>query len=218
MSLKFNLISMHKDNIENVLLYGASYPDTIKIIEQYSLFNIIGIIDDTKELQGKQFLDYRIVGGLDYCKNKNLNVVNNIFKSTKDRYNSFKKLKLLKIEIKSVLPPSINYSYVKLGLGVCINTGVKLGARSVIGDNVAIRYNSIVNHDNYIGSHVFIGAGVTLCGNVNIGEFSYIGAGSVILPNITIGKNVMVGAGSIITKDVDCNEIVYGNPAIKRNI
>ncbi len=39
-----------------------------------------------------------------------------------------KYIKLLKpnIKIKSILPPIINYDYVQIGNGVCINTGVKL--------------------------------------------------------------------------------------------
>ena len=208
---------MQKNKIKNVFLYGASYPDSIKTIEQFSLFNILGIIDDTKELLGKKFLDYSIVGDIEYCRNKNLNVINNIFNNTNNRYNSFLKLKSLNVKIQSIMPPSINYKYVKLGIGICINTGVKLGARTIIGDNVAIRYNSIVNHDNCIGNHVFIGPGVTLCGNVKIGDFSYIGAGSVILPNIKIGEKVTIGAGTVVTKNIENYSIVTGNPAKKTN-
>lgn len=56
-------------------------------------------------------------------------------------------------------------------------------------------------------------AGITLCGEVEIGEFTVIGAGATILPRIKIGKNVAIGAGSVVTKDINDNQIVYGNPA-----
>lgn len=34
-----------------------------------------------------------------------------------------------------------------------------------------------------------------------------------VLPRIKIGKNVAIGAGSVVTKDINDNQIVYGNPA-----
>ncbi len=113
-------------------------------------------------------MQYRVVGGIDYCDNKNLNIINNVFNSSHDRFEVYEKLLKPNIKIKSILPPIINYDYVQIGNGVCINTGVKLGADSVLGDNVAIRYNSVINHGCKIGNHVFIGPGVTLCGNIII--------------------------------------------------
>ncbi len=53
------------------------------------LFNILGIIDDTQKLKGTD-LQYRVVGGIDYCDNKNLNIINNVFNSSHDRFEVYK--------------------------------------------------------------------------------------------------------------------------------
>jgi acetyltransferase-like isoleucine patch superfamily enzyme len=49
--------------------------------------------------------------------------------------------------------------------------------------------------------------------DTRIGEDCFIGARSIILPGVTIGDNCVVGSGSVVTKDVPTGSIVAGNPA-----
>lgn len=49
--------------------------------------------------------------------------------------------------------------------------------------------------------------------SIVIGNDVWIGANVIILPGVTIGDGAVLAAGAIVTKDVDCYEVVGGNPA-----
>lgn len=48
---------------------------------------------------------------------------------------------------------------------------------------------------------------------VSIGSHVFIGAGVTIMPGVTIGDQVIVGAGSVVTKSVPAGTVVAGVPA-----
>lgn len=68
-----------------------------------------------------------------------------------------------------------------------------------IGDNFSCRHCTTLGAKNnsrpIIGNNVYLGATVTIIGNVHI------------------GNNVTIGAGSVVVKDVPDNCVVAGNPA-----
>ncbi len=84
---------------------------------------------------------------------------------------------------------------VKLGAGCIINTGAS------------------VDHECALGQGVHVAPGAVLAGCVSVGDFSFIGAGAVVLPRVRIGRKAIIGAGAVVTRDVDDEQVVYGNPA-----
>ncbi len=76
-----------------------------------------------------------------------------------------------------------------------------------------IRASSTVNHDAIVENHVFIGPGVTICGNVKIGEGAYLCAGAVTKDGSTINPWSTVGMGAITNHDVKEGDIVAMSPA-----
>lgn len=48
---------------------------------------------------------------------------------------------------------------------------------------------------------------------VIIGKYVFVGAGAKILPGVVIGDGAVIGVGSIVSKNVNCFEVVSGNPA-----
>ncbi len=197
-------------------MYGASYPDTVKILKMNKKFKIEGFIDDVKYGKDKTFMGEKIlgnVGTIDKYVNENFNFVNNVFNPIKKREKIHKILQQHDAKIVSVIHPNVDTSLSCIGKSVWIHDGVKIGANAQIGNNVVIRFNSIINHDNVIEDFVFISPGVVLAGRVRIKRNTFIGSGAVVLPNKTIGENSIVGAGSVVIKDIPDNCTYAGNPA-----
>lgn len=73
-------------------------------------------------------------------------------------------------------------------------TGIVIGANAVVGDEVTIlqnvsigRHGSLPMRSPRIGRGVFIGAGATVLGDIEIGDFAKIGAGTVVTSNVPPG-------------------------------
>lgn len=119
-----------------------------------------------------------------------------------------------------------------IGKSVSIGSGAEIGRGTIIGDFTRVSAQVFLPSNTRVGSHCFIGPGVTACddrmpkaGNKNyvaeppvFKDFCSVGARSVILPGVTIGINAIVGAGSIVTRDVPDGGKVYGDKAKLREV
>jgi len=99
-----------------------------------------------------------------------------------------------------------------LGKGSVVMPNVVINSNSKIGNGVILNTSSIVEHENKIGDFVHISPNVSLSGCVTIKDITHIGIGSSIIQGVTIGSNCMIGAGSVVIKDIDNNNLAYGNP------
>ena len=96
----------------------------------------------------------------------------------------------------------------KIGKQLLIDhgTGVVIGETAEIGDDVVIYHNvtlgSVNNHGTRrhpkIGNHVFIGAGATILGTIEIADNVKIGAAAVVLHDVPAGKTVVGNPGRIL--------------------
>jgi len=118
----------------------------------------------------------------------------------------------------------------KIGNNCNINAHVLIENDVIIGNNVTIKSGVQVWDGITIEDDVFIGPNVTFTNDflprskqypqkflkTTIKKGASIGANSTIVGGVTIGNHAMIGAGSVVTKDIQNNELWYGNPAIKR--
>lgn len=119
-------------------------------------------------------------------------------------------------ELVNVIHPRSSVSkWVKIGVGVLVNSNATVNAQVTIGDCCIINSGSIVEHECRIGDAVHIAPGAVLAGGVQVGDYTFIGANSVIKEGVKIGENVIIGAGSVILKDVADNYKIVGNPGKK---
>jgi sugar O-acyltransferase (sialic acid O-acetyltransferase NeuD family) len=93
-----------------------------------------------------------------------------------------------------------------IGKGVIINTGVHIGAFSIINTG------AIIDHDCDIGRFVHIGPGVRMAGEISISDNVHIGIGTALVQSISIGMNSVIGAGSVVVSDIEGNVTAYGIP------
>lgn len=92
--------------------------------------------------------------------------------------------------------------FVHHGLGVVINSGAEIGAKTKILQHVTIggTGKKRIYGDKEIMSPI-------------IGENVWIGSGAQILGPVIVGDKVQIAAGSIVTKDIPIGKIVAGVPA-----
>ena len=205
--------------MRDLVIYGASYPDVIKLIDAINAdqptWNIKGFIDDTPEKTGTKFMGYDVLGGEKVIPglDNGLFYFNNVYSTTVARRHVADVLAAYDCRLATLVHPSVDTAYATIGKGTIIPDGVILGANVIIGRHCAIRYNSLVNHDSVIHDYVFIGPGVNLSGFVTLHAGAYIGVASVIKERVTIGCNSTVGAGAVVIKDVPPETTVVGIPA-----
>jgi UDP-N-acetylglucosamine acyltransferase len=107
-----------------------------------------------------------------------------------------------------------------LGFDPSVNSGVRIGARTVLREHVTINratrkdgFTEIgadcfimaaahAAHDCRIGQRVVMANAVLLGGHVHIGDFAFIGGGAVVHQHCRIGESVMIGGGGRFSEDV----------------
>ena len=94
-----------------------------------------------------------------------------------------------------------------LGPHAVIHTGTKLG------ENVMVSTGSTIDHDNEIGDHVFISAGVHTAGLVKIERGVFIGPGAIVSNGCVIGQESVIGAGTVVNNNIPAGKLALGSPA-----
>ena len=123
------------------------------------------------------------------------------------------------------------------GLKIAPNASI-LMRTTIIGVNIQIGYNSVVNQNCVLDgrSGIRIGNNVSISPDVHIitgshdlnskkfkyigksviiDDYVWIGTRVIILQGVSIGKGAVISAGSVVTKDVDPYTVVAGIPAKK---
>ncbi len=206
--------------VKSLVIYGAGYPDVVKLIDRINVVDnqreIKGFIDDLPENQDSAFMGYPVLGNSELIGQLVTNrtwFFNNVYRTTSARGKIMARLTAAECRLATLVDPSVSMEYARIGEGTIINKGVALGANVRIGKHCAVRYNSIINHDNVIEDCVFVGPGVTLSGHVMIRQGAFLGAGSTVLEHLEVGPNSVVAAGSVVLRDVAPGARVAGVPA-----
>jgi sugar O-acyltransferase (sialic acid O-acetyltransferase NeuD family) len=206
--------------MKKLLIMGAHVPEIIRLVNCINIiypksYQVVGFIDNDDTKTGKSILGVPILGNpkiLTQSKYQKCYVINNITRDPQTRKKTTEQLKAYTDKFITLVHPTVNTDYVKIGIGSIIHEGCIISPGAIIGDHTAIMLGARIAHDSNIGNFCFIAPGVIINGIVNIGNECSIGAGSIILPRITIGSNVKIGAGSLIGENVSENLFVMGNP------
>ncbi len=101
-------------------------------------------------------------------------------------------------------------------------TGIEIHPGAVIGKGVFIDHGMgvVIGETAIVGDYALIYQGVTLGGtgkesgkrHPTIGSHVVVGAGAKVLGNIHIGDRVRIGAGSVVLRNVPSNTTVVGIP------
>lgn len=101
-------------------------------------------------------------------------------------------------------------------------TGIEIHPGALIGQGVFIDHGMgvVIGETAIVGDYALIYQGVTLGGtgkesgkrHPTLGSHVVVGAGAKVLGNIQIGDRVRIGAGSVVLRDVPSNTTVVGIP------
>jgi sugar O-acyltransferase (sialic acid O-acetyltransferase NeuD family) len=179
-------------------------------------WDIIGFVDDSKELHGKKLNGYPVLGGLDWLEKNNKANPGCVcaIGQPEIRKKVVSKLKRIDVKFYNAVHPSVIMSeLVKLGEDVIISAGSILTVNIQVGDHVHIDTNCSIAHDVVIGSYCRLSPGVKINGCDRLGEGVFIGSGATLVQEISVGNWSTVGAGAVVTEDVSDNVIAVGIPA-----
>jgi sugar O-acyltransferase (sialic acid O-acetyltransferase NeuD family) len=207
--------------MKNLVIYGAGFLDFIKLVEAINRkrkgFNILGFIDDSEELQGKQVKEYPVLGPKEVIpallSKEDIRFFNNVNGSVNSRERVAANFRRYECKVASLIHPDVDLTLVEYGLGIMLPEGTVIGGNTKIGDYLTCRLSCVISHDVTIGSYVYIGPRVTICGHAVVEDYCYIGAGSTIVDKIKVGTGSVIGAGSTVIKDVNPRTLAYGVPA-----
>ena len=135
-------------------------------------WNILGFIDEDKELHGRRINNYPVLGGLDWLekhKSNNLGCVVAIG-ICETRKQVVEKLQEIGVNFYNAIHPSVIMSqFVELGQDVIICAGSILTVNIKIGDHVHIDTNCTIAHDAVIGDYCRLNQGAKINGNKHLG-------------------------------------------------
>ena len=198
---------------------GGVGRETALIVEEINKvkpeWNILGFIDDNKDLIGKEIMGYKVIGDRSYLNNfeKEIYVViaisNYSMKEGLVKYLTNKNIKYA-----TFIHPSVKINdTIEIGEGSIIYPGVIMTVNIKVGNHVIISPKCGIGHDTLIEDYVTLLWNVNVSGAERIRQGATLGSGSTIIQGLEIGRNSFVGAGAVVIRDVEENKTAVGVPS-----
>lgn len=198
---------------------GGLGRETALIVEEINKidkkWNLLGFIDDNKDLIGKKINGYRVIGNRIYlnCREKEVYAVIAIANNSVKR-ELVKYLTNENIKYATLIHPSVMLNdRIQIGEGCIIYPGVVMTVDIKVGNYVIISPKCGIGHDTIIEDYVTLLWNVNVSGGERIRQGATLGSGSTIIQGLEIGKNSYVGAGAVVIRDVKENKTAVGVPA-----
>lgn len=205
--------------MEEIVVFGAGghAKVVLDILAQIRRYHVVGLLDDSAELEGTLRWGVKVLGGRDRLaglREREMTRLIVALGNNRHRHSVYEDAVKAGFELVTVIHPSAQLGgRVKIGSGSLVVAGAIINVDTVIGENAIINTGATVDHDCRIGAHVHLSPGVHLAGNVTVGELTHIGIGAVVLPNLIVGRGCVIGGGAVVLEDVPDRVVVAGNPA-----
>ena len=204
---------------KKVVIIGAGgHAKVIADIIEKSGDEIVGFLDDNKEIGTTIINEYKVIGDLNNrftmaVTKENLEFIIAIGDNKKREEISHSP----NLKFYTAIHPSAQMGLdVEIQEGTVIMANACINSSAKIGKHCIINTGAIIEHDNIIEDFVHISPNVALGGTVKIGKSTHVGIGSTIKNNITICENCKIGAGAVVVKNIIEAGTYVGVPAKKR--
>ena len=178
------------------------------------MWNLLGFIDENRELHGRTLCDVPVLGGIEWLKDKaGIHLISGVGgNAVRRRFASLGAERGLPFA--SLVHPDTRRSrFVEIGEGTVVCAGNILTTQVRIGRHVNINLDCTVGHDVVIEDFCNISPGVHVSGFVQLAEDVDVGTGAVLLPGRKVGRNTTIGAGAVVSTDLPANVVAVGIPA-----
>lgn len=197
--------------------YGREIYDMIeRLNKDVKAYNVLGFIDDNKDIWGTEINTVKVLGGSEYVKkhfvNKSVCAVITIASASVKR----KMVEELDgyVEWETLIDPTaIVSNYCHIGKGSLIGAFSQVGPNATIGEFCSILYACSVGHDAILEDYVSAMDYCDITGYDYLEEGVYLGSSVAILPNLRICKNAVIGGGAVVVKDLLEQGTYTGVPA-----
>lgn len=205
-----------------VLILGAgSLGLTALDLFQRNNVVVYGLLDDNKDLHGKEFSDVSVLGETD--DDGYLKLIGQKCEAFVAIADSRVRKRLVKMlnERRKVQPVNAIHDTATVSALAVIGHGNLIAARVVVnpfaelGQHGIIQAGTIIEANAKVGDFVHVGTGCIINSGVVIEEGAFVGTGATLIAGITVGKNARIGAGSVVVENVEAGATVFGNPAKK---
>lgn len=205
-----------------VMIFGAGTLG-LTALDLFQRNNVVvyGLLDDNKELHGREFGEVSVLGETD--DDGFLKLIGHkceAFIAISDGRVRKRLVKMLnerrKVQpVNAIHDTAILSRLATLGHGNLIASGVMINPFAEIGHHCILQSGVIVDTKAKLGDYVQIGTGSVINSAVTIEDGTFVGSGATLVAGITIGKNARIGVGSVVVENVDAGATVFGNPAKK---
>lgn len=191
--------------------YGQIYAEYLK-----NDYNIIGFVDDNKDIIGQEINGIKILGDFNFLL-KNISKLISVFVPLGNNEIRVRFLKILKeAGFKTptyIHPSSIIDSSVILGEAIYILPSSNVMPFTKIGNYVMISMGVNIAHHCDIKEGCFFSQGTNIGASITIDEQTFSGIACTIMTGVSsIGNSVVIGAGTVIIRDVPDGATVVGSP------
>ena len=207
-------------NMKDLVIVGTGGvgKETALIVEDINEisqeWNLLGFIDDNKELIGKEINGYKVLGDREFLNNfdKEVYVViaiaDHCIKEELVKYLTNKN-----IQYATLIHPSVKINRtISIGKGCIIYQNVIMTVNINIGNHVIISPKCGIGHDSLIEDYVTVLWNVNISGSERIRQGVTLGSGCTIIQGLEIGRGSFVGAGAVVIRDIDESKIAVGVP------
>ncbi len=208
--------------LKKLVIAGASNLMILKLIDAINRdenkFEPIGLIDDDKMQQGKKHYGIPVIGEINeetiskFSKDV-FYIANIVGGNIETRIDLIKKLDSFGVKYATLVHPSIDMNYVKIGKNCILYQGIHLSFQVEIKDHCIITQGVKVGHNCMIDDYCFIAPGAILDSRINLSTGTIVGSGAIVLKGLNVGQMSFIGAGSVVVRNVPDHVTVFGNPA-----
>lgn len=176
-------------------------------------FQILGFVDDNKQLKGKIINKATVLGNVDWLVSKSHRDIECIVAigDCKIRKKIVDKLTSENFKFATVVhPTAICSEFAEIGNGTVIQAGSIVSIDVKIGNHSYLNYGCTIGHDSKIGNYVTLSPGVHISGTNIINDGVFVGTGTVTKQNISIGKWSFIGGGTVVGKSIPDFSMYFG--------